>query len=553
MIRSVAKVVGFGGLILGASTFQVKYQRDEGFRRAVRLYSQALPVVAHYRLTQLRHRLDFENLSDEEKAQEWLSLDKKHSGPITDLVKDLRGMYVKYAQIGAGVTNTFSEIWIEKFRELEDAVPPQSIEVARRTIEEDLGKPLEEIFDEFEESVLGSASIGQVHKAKLKGSEKFVAVKVQYPDSGRLFREDMKTIRGFMEIAAPEQVIILDELERSFEREFDYRCESENLEKVRKNLARKFDKEIVVPKPIFSTERVLVMEFLDGVKLVDGIRAYGEVIAKEQGKTWEEFEGEMKRKVLEEGPPARYNGWSSNVISLYVSFVRARDFIVNKIIALLPFNVKEWKTVIPPNAPRIMDILMRVHGQQILVDGCFQADPHAGNFLWLKDDRIGLIDYGATKELTQSERLAACLLYAALYKGDKEKIIQMVRVGGYRSKFFDHDVIFDVVRFAYDDYSRDLLKGRNIQQFMDELYSKDPWQEAPDNLAMAQFLSLRLRGVGMSLMFPVRCSEYWGPIAIEVLENEGTPYELFDEEMMKERLDDGLRSAKGSKTRSLLN
>ena len=54
-----------------------------------------------------------------------------------------------------------------------------------------------------------------------------------------------------------------------------------------------------------------------------------------------------------------------------------------------------YETVLPPNTPRIMEALMRVHGHQLLVNGFFNADPHAGNFLLLPDGRIGLIDYGA--------------------------------------------------------------------------------------------------------------------------------------------------------------
>eukprot|EP00965_Chrysotila_dentata_P000622 19867-Pleurochrysis_carterae.AAC.1 len=61
-----------------------------------------------------------------------------------------------------------------------------------------------------------------------------------------------------------------------------------------------------------------------------------------------------------------------------------------------------------------MDTLMRVHGTQLLVDGVFNADTHAGNFLLMPDDRVALIDYGATKRLSTQERLSACYLYAAL-------------------------------------------------------------------------------------------------------------------------------------------
>ena len=55
---------------------------------------------------------------------------------------------------------------------------------------------------------------------------------------------------------------------------------------------------------------------------------------------------------------------------------------------------------------------MKIHATQLFRDGCFNADPHAGNFMMLQDDRIGLIDFGATKRLTRGERLTACAIYA---------------------------------------------------------------------------------------------------------------------------------------------
>lgn len=104
-------------------------------------------------------------------------------------------MYTKYGQIGAGMTNTFSDIWIEKLRTLEDNVPPQPLEVVQQTILEDTGAAsMADIFQSFEAEPLGSASIGQVHRAVLNDGRE-VAVKVQYPDSERLFRGDMKSIR----------------------------------------------------------------------------------------------------------------------------------------------------------------------------------------------------------------------------------------------------------------------------------------------------------------------------------------------------------------------
>ena len=144
------------------------------------------------------------------------------------------------------------------------------------------------------------------------------------------------------------------------------------------------------------------------------------------------------------------------------------------------------KSILPPNIPRIIDTLMRVHGIQMLKYGVFTADPHGGNFLLLPDSRIGLIDYGSTKRLTRNERLATCLLYAALYRRDEEKLFEMCHVGGYKSKYGRKDVLLKLIQFGYDSYGKDVTGGKNVQQFIDELKEADPWEEVPDNFVMAQ-------------------------------------------------------------------
>ena len=72
-----------------------------------------------------------------------------------------------------------------------------------------------------------------------------------------------------------------------------------------------------------------------------------------------------------------------------------------------------------------------------------------------------------------------------------------------------------LIQFGYDSWGHDVTGGKNLQQFIDELKEADPWQEVPDNLVMAQFMSIRLRSVALGMNHPVKCSEWWGPIAEE--------------------------------------
>lgn len=434
------------------------------------------------------------------------------------------------------MTNQLSKEYTEKLRVLEDAVPPQPSSVVLETIRQDFGQEPKEIFSEFDEIPVGSASIGQVHRAVLAKTGETVAVKVQYPTSRKLFMTDMMTIRTFFEIAAPEQVLILDELEASFQREFDYREEAKNLQFFYEKLGL-FQNHVQVPKPIQATKRVLIMEYLDGPKVIDGVRAYGELVARQQGKTLSQLEREMEAKIRTEGSEASYKGPSEWQISAYLALMQSKDKILNSgvyLANLLPWG-KKWEyfnTTLPPNAPYIMSTLMQVHGYELLKLGRFNSDCHAGNFLLLKNGKIGIIDVGATKVLTRGERLSACLLYAALFKNDKKMILDLVRTSGYKSKYFDEEVIFDLIRFNSDTFGKDLLKGRNVQQFIDELYARDPWYEAANNLTMALFMSIRIRAVGIAMNHPVVCSQWWGPLALEILEQEGLPYEEWNAEMM---------------------
>mmetsp|Transcript_31805 Transcript_31805/g.63029 ORF Transcript_31805/g.63029 Transcript_31805/m.63029 type:complete len:107 (-) Transcript_31805:23-343(-) len=90
-----------------------------------------------------------------------------------------------------------------------------------------------------------------------------------------------------------------------------------------------------------------------------------------------------------------------------------------------------------------------------------------------------------------------------------------------------------LMRFAYDTWGKDLMGNKNVQQFIDELKSEDPWEEGADNLVMASFMSIRLRSLALGMNHPVKCSDWWGPIAEEILKEEGLPYESWNREQLE--------------------
>lgn len=169
----------------------------QGFRRGTFLYKVAGPIVVHYRWLEFKNKRPWlRKSSEEERDAELMACHIKYAPMIRQMIDDLQGMYVKYAQMASGMTNTLPPEWIEEIRQLEDNCTPQPVEVVMRTILEETGKPADEIFSHFDQSPLGSASIGQVHRAVLASNSQEVCVKVQYPDVKRKFKNDMRTIRS---------------------------------------------------------------------------------------------------------------------------------------------------------------------------------------------------------------------------------------------------------------------------------------------------------------------------------------------------------------------
>jgi aarF domain-containing kinase len=524
-------VTGSGVVIYG--TYQ--YQTDEGSRRAVQAYTTFVPVILRYRFLQAKQRwlVRRQALAGTDVGDEWRALDELYAKPTVEKLGDLQGMYTKYGQTAAGFTNTLGDAWIQELRKLEDQVPPRSVSVVKETIQQETNGQLDDIFLDIDPVPLGSASIGQVHRAILRHNHQEVAVKVQYPEAQALFRRDMETIRSLCQWFAPEQIVMLNALEKQNAQELDYRTEAHNLERIKHNMRNKHrfePREVVVPAPIrqLTTSRMLVMELLPGVKLMDGIRAYYHEWALKNGTTLWDLEQEARHRIETEGIPAKYTGPSAWQMGLYRHYLRLQDGLVNLGIALYNGTIANQEssipyqhTMLPPNTPRIVDTLMRVHGYQLLADGFFNAgkcnethdyadpclvyyvpslknqqnpriivlhfaDPHGGNFILLPDGRIGLIDFGATKKLTRNERLSACLLYAALARNDSRMLFDMCDVGGYKSKYGNKQVVMKLIRFGYDSWGKDVMEGKNIQQFIDQLKQEDPWTEVPDNLVMAQ-------------------------------------------------------------------
>jgi aarF domain-containing kinase len=194
----------------GYAKWLVQTEPDNPLSRTFKFWTNAFPIFLHYRVVDAMYP---KQGAERDAAFELLHED--YSNRILNTMIDLRGFYIKIGQVFATRADILPRVWVERMQKLEDAVPPRSMDIVRQVIEAEIGKPMESLFVEFDPKPLGSASIGQVHRAKLHNGD-VVAVKVQFEEAEGLFRGDIQNMKRFCEVAQPEQVVVFEEIERQF-------------------------------------------------------------------------------------------------------------------------------------------------------------------------------------------------------------------------------------------------------------------------------------------------------------------------------------------------
>ena len=239
----------------------------------------------------------------------------------------------------------FPDELVAEFRLCRDQVPAESFAVVKSTVEEDLGRPLEEVFASFDPVPIAAASIAQVHAARLaNGTE--VVVKVQRQRIGALVRRDLAVMSwlaplliGRLPVAAlANPPALVDVFAETITEELDFRLESQNMLDVARVLVETDQHALVVPRPHpdLVTRRVLVMERLDG-------HAWGDAEA------------------------------------MRTAGIDTEAVLSSALIAFL---------------------------EGVTLMGVFHGDLHGGNLLVRHDGRVVLLDFGITGRLDEPRRLA---------------------------------------------------------------------------------------------------------------------------------------------------
>src|SRR5437762_8323006 len=258
----------------------------------------------------------------------------KEEAKADELAADLEKLgptFVKLGQLLSPRVELLPRAYLDALYRLQDEVEPFGFGEVEKMVTTELGIRISKAFSDFESKPIASASLGQVHLARLRDGRP-VAVKVQRPNIREQVVEDLDALGDMAEFfdnhtefgKRYEFARILEDLRKSLMRELDYRQEAHNLAAFREQL--KDFPHIIVPAPIadYSTARLLTMEYVPGTKITE-MSPLAQM----------EFDGEM-----------------------------------------------------------LAEELFRAYLNQILVEGFFHADPHPGNVFITPDHRIALLDPG---------------------------------------------------------------------------------------------------------------------------------------------------------------
>lgn len=251
--------------------------------RALSFYSAAVPIFAAYKGTStmidMRRNFLGENVTDDEAGKMYEQIHEWGSEQIVSKIKELKGFYVKTGQIISTRVDIFPPQYTSKLAMTQDKLDPIPADVVKDIVRTELlnGAELSELFAEFDDTPLGSASIAQVHRARLLDG-RVVAVKVQRPGIGAKLLGDIANLKNFAKLISDSLLIdyykIFCELERTLVYELDFLHEAVSTNKVAaavahspSNRLQRAPVRVPLPIPGLVTKHVLVMEYMDGMAL----------------------------------------------------------------------------------------------------------------------------------------------------------------------------------------------------------------------------------------------------------------------------------------------
>jgi predicted unusual protein kinase regulating ubiquinone biosynthesis (AarF/ABC1/UbiB family) len=359
-------------------------------RRAIKMGELASQVGSSYLWTQLRRPF----LSAGEHQRELLDTHIRNAGRIVESSKHLRGAFMKLIQMLSMRQDLLPGEALDVLRATQSSVPPMSYATISEQMRREFGKRPEALFASFEQTAFAAASLGQVHRARLRdGAE--VAVKIQYPGVEDSVEDDLgnlklllKTLQAIGRDVMRQKIdteAVYGELEERLREELDYVAEARNLAEFGRLLAD--DDEVMIPRVVkeLSSRRVLTMTYLDGYPLADAMNP--------------EVDVELR-------------GW-----------------LAAKCHALA------WR--------------------QILEFGVLHTDFHPGNYLVTYHPRLGILDFGSVRRFPDSVRRANLQVARGILDSDDRAIAAGLLKLGWFDKGQNAAPMVEIVRILFEPMTVD--------------------------------------------------------------------------------------------------
>ena len=326
------------------------------------------------------------------------------------LLEELGPMFVKMGQILANRSEILPQRFCDELGKLRTDVDPVPFDTIRECLAAEYRRPLDEVFSWMDEEPLGSASLAQVHRARLVTGED-VAVKVQRPGAQQIMAQDIDIMRSIVRVAShfvkTDQFVdlhdVVEELWESFREETNFIMEARNLEDFYEFHVDTRD--ISCPRPYlrWCTEHIVVMDYVDGISISDP--------------------DELVRA-----------GYSLKDVGAKI--------------------VEDYST-------------------QVLDDGFFHADPHAGNII-LHDGVVYFIDLGMVGRMSSHDRLIVKDIIYSVAEGDVPKLkdsLMRFAVSRGDSESLDHAAFLNDLDYIVADFAGLDLRDLDIGEFLTSLVS----------------------------------------------------------------------------------
>jgi ubiquinone biosynthesis protein len=394
--------------------------------RNVRRWTEIVSVMSKYGLADWMSRFHIDFLTDRLKTQDGAAQSQlTHNARIRMTLTELGPTFIKFGQLLSTRPDLIGLELALELEKLQSDAPKDPFETTKRIIENEQGIPLEDIFIEFEKEPIASASIGQVHRAKLDpkrfafaSSEQRnepisnelldVVVKVRHEGIDRIVETDLDILSGLAQLAEKlddfknyQPIAVVEEMSRTMMRELDFGREERNLIQFRSLFEN--DKTVVIPEPISAlcSARMITMQHISGTSI---------------------------RKINENCPVG-----------------------------------------VDPNS--VAQTGANLYLKMIFHHGFFHADPHPGNIIIQGDGTIGLLDFGMVGRISEQLREDIEAMLVAIVNQDVSMLSTLIKRIGRCPNNLNESAFSNEVADFVGQYSTQILAQFDMSGALNDFMS----------------------------------------------------------------------------------